>query len=76
MNELLKYIAENPCQGFKPIPFFNRTGKLIEWYWSDEEGYAESIQADGVWIGSIIRSFKTNEVVGMKLHLESIKGLK
>lgn len=72
-KNLEEYLASHPPKGFKPIPFTNVVGNMIEWYFSDEHGYAEPVHVDGVLVGTLIRSFETNEVVGVKICLESVK---
>ncbi len=71
MNELAQWMRDHPHKGFKPMPILNKLGNCIEWYWKDEQAYAESVHVDGVWIGSLLRSMETKEVVGVKIFLES-----
>lgn len=72
-KDLREYIRNNPPKGFKPIPYQSDIGNFIHWFWKNEDHYAESVHHDGKWIGSVYRSFKTNEVVGVKINLESVK---
>lgn len=69
-----EYLREHPQQGFKPLPFINKHGNLLEWYFTNAEGYAEPVHVDGMLVGMLIRSFKTKEVVGVKICLEAAKG--
>jgi len=63
-----------------PRPFYNQAGNIIHWYWGSDRSYEKSIfheRDDGlkVWIGSLEISMETNQVVGVKIHGEAIKGL-
>jgi len=73
VKDLREYIRNNPCKGFKPIPHHNKDGNQIEWFWKNDSCYAESIMHDEKWIGSIYRSQETKEIVGVEIHLESVK---
>ncbi len=66
---LLEYLKAHPCQGFKPLPRYNADFCCWEWYWKDERAYEESVHHEGVWVGSVMRSMKTNEVVGVKVFV-------
>jgi hypothetical protein len=76
VNELKDYIlSQPPREGpMIPQPFRNRDGRQIEWYWKDERCVAESIHANGFWVGTLLRSMKTGEVCGVKIFEEAIKG--
>lgn len=68
VEELPEYLAKTGPPGpFKPIPFFNREGQQIEWYWSDERAVCEWIHVDGVAVGAVLRSIATGQVVGVKI---------
>jgi hypothetical protein len=71
-GHLEEWTKSHPPQGFKPKPVLNRRGNMIVWYFSDEEGYAEPIFVDGVDVGHLIRSFKTKEIVGVKVFLDGM----
>lgn len=62
-----------PKVRFRPIPLKNRLGNQIEWYWSDERAYSETVMVDGVAVGHLKRSMKTKEVVGVTIFLEAVK---
>ncbi len=66
---LLEYLKAHPCQGFKPLPRWNKDFRRWEWYWKDERAYEEPVRHEGVWVGSVMRSMKTNEVVGVKVFV-------
>ena len=70
---LREYLRAHPPKGFKPIPSRNVIANQIEWYFSNEDAYAESVYVDGVHVGTLLRSFKTKEVVGVKIFEEAIK---
>jgi hypothetical protein len=74
-NPLLQYLRDHPPKpgAFKPLPYWNKRGDQIEWYWSDVPAYAESVHHEGVWIGSLMRSMATKEIVGVKLFIEAIR---
>lgn len=68
-----EYIRSHPPGPFKPKPLKNEDGNQIEWCWEDEDAYAEPIFADGVWVGSLMKSMSTGKVVGVKIFLEAVK---
>lgn len=72
-KDLREYIRSHPPKRFAPIPIKSESGNFIIWYWKIEDCYAESVHHDGKWIGSVYRSMKTNEVVGVNIHLEAVK---
>jgi hypothetical protein len=70
VNTLLEYLKARPFVGpFKPVPRFNGAFRCWEWYWKDERAYEEPIHHDGAWVGSVMRSMETNEVVGVKVFV-------
>lgn len=71
-KDLKEYICNNPPKGFKPIPHRSDIGNFIEWFWKDEDHYAEPVYHNGKWMGTVYRSFKTKEVIGVQIHLESV----
>lgn len=71
-KSLSEYIRNNPPKGFKPIPHRSDIGNFIEWFWKDEDHYAEPVYHNGKWMGTVYRSFKTKEVIGVQIHLESV----
>jgi len=71
MNQLFEYLKGKKPGKFKPQPFLNRDGNMVEWYFKDDRCYEESIHVDGVWVGSIERRMTDFEIVGVKIHLEA-----
>lgn len=72
-KDLREFIRNNPPGPFKPLPFKNVRGNMIEWYFSNKPAYAETVQVDGVVVGHVLRDMETNEVVGVKICLEAVK---
>lgn len=70
---LTEYLRKRKPGPFKPLPLKNEEGNQIEWYWKNEDCYAEPIHVDGIWVGTLLKSFKTHEVVGVKIFLEAVK---
>lgn len=71
MNELLEYLKSRKPGPFVPQPFLNKAGRLVEWYWKNDPSYAESVHANGAWVGTVERSIDSGEVTGVKIHLEA-----
>lgn len=55
------------------VPHKNEAGNTIEWQFKDTYAYAEPVLVDGIHVGSIMRCLETDEVVGVKINLESVK---
>lgn len=60
---LTEYLKAHPCKGFKVHPFYSVIGDLLDVYFENEVGYAETI-APGV---DVIRAFSDKRIVGVKL---------
>lgn len=64
----------NRKPGFKPVPYVNLDGSLITWHWKNVMEYSENIMHDGKIVGAVHRCQKTNEVVGIDIYVEAIRG--
>lgn len=73
VGDLLEFLRTHPHKGFKPVPHRNHDGRSITWYWKDERAFSEPIHYEGRWVGSVHKSLKTGEVVGVTIHEEAIK---
>ena len=67
--DLKEYIRTHPPNGFKPVPYHNAIGNLVEWYWAKDRAYEDPVRVDGVHVGSLMRSMATHEPVGVKIFL-------
>ncbi len=74
MNPLLEYLKSHPCQGFKPLPWFNADFRCWEWYWKDERAYEEPVHHAGRWVGCVMRSMASSEAVGVKIFVHEGAG--
>lgn len=62
-HEYMAWLMTQPIPPFKPQAWYNVEGDIIEAIWKREEHYAE-------WINhqvTILRSFKTKEVIGVQV---------
>ncbi len=73
LTELIKSLGPGK---FQPVPVCFQDGRRIEWHWSNDSFYAEPQMWENRWIGDIYRSQETNEIVGVAIHLEAIRGAK
>lgn len=75
-NALANYLKGRTPGLFVPRPHYFRDGNFIEWYWKDEDCYCEPVhvEVDGerVWVGSVMKSMATDEVVGVKIMGEQV----
>ncbi len=72
MNTLLEYLKGREAK-FRPMPWYNEVGNMIEWHWKPDMSYATPIHVDGVWVGDVHRSQDTDEVVGVNVFLDFMK---
>lgn len=51
---------------FRPVPHCRDDS--IEWYWYDEDCYADPVVFEGREVGAVMRSMTTNIPCGVKIH--------
>jgi hypothetical protein len=73
LGELRQWIDDHPPGEFKPTPFYNRDGDMIEVYFEDADAYGDvTFSKEFV----VMRAQGDGRIVGIKIHrVKALLGL-
>jgi hypothetical protein len=64
VQNLIDYLRDNPCKGFRPVPHYSADGDFLTYHFRPEAGYEERVDD----FLTVYRAFETGQIVGCKIE--------